>query len=140
MRKGIVSEGERLDMEWLSKAIESLQERSRTLIELANSLRYYLLDYVEIDQEAKKKFLSRDMDRLAELKERLSGLALFTAAEIEKVFISMAEKHNIKLGDIAQPARVAITGNTVSPGIFEVMEIVGHEKALKRLSKVVEEA
>lgn len=140
VRKGIVSEGERLDMEWLSKAIESLQERSRTLIELANSLRYYLLDYVEIDQEAKKKFLSRDMDRLAELKERLSGLALFTAAEIEKVFISMAEKHNIKLGDIAQPARVAITGNTVSPGIFEVMEIVGHEKALKRLSKVVEEA
>jgi glutamyl-tRNA synthetase len=57
--------------------------------------------------------------------------------EIEKAFMSIVEKHNLKLGSIAQPARVAITGVAASPGIFEVMEIVGKEKVLKRLSRVI---
>jgi len=74
---------------------------------------------------------------LSELHELLAGLADFTAAEIEKVFISLAEKHELKLGAIAQPARVAITGTTASPGIFEVMEVVGKEKVLKRLEKAI---
>jgi len=139
IKEGIISEGQKLDMEWLSRAVNSLKERARTLVELANSLRYYILDYVEIDPKAKEKFLKpENIKYLSELKELLSGLADFTAAEIEKVFHSFAEKHEIKLGAIAQPVRVAITGGTASPGLFEVLEIVGKDKVLKRLAKVIE--
>ena len=139
IREGIISEGQELDMEWLSKAVNSLKERVRTLVELANSLRYYILEYVEIDPKAKEKFLKpENIKYLSELHEILAGLTDFTAAEIEKVFHSFAEKHGIKLGAIAQPVRVAITGGTASPGLFEVLEIVGKEKVLKRLSKVIE--
>lgn len=139
IKKGIISEGQELDMEWLSRAVNSLKERVRTLVELASSLKYYILEYVEIDPKAKEKFLKpENIKYLSELHEILSGLTDFTAAEIEKVFHSFAEKHGIKLGIIAQPVRVAITGGTASPGLFEVLEIVGKDKALKRLSKVIE--
>lgn len=138
IRKGIVTEKQILNIKWLSRAIESLKERSRTLTELANSLRYYVFDYVEIDPKAQGKFLKpENIKYLSELKDTLPGLTEFTATEIEKVFMSIVEKYDIKLGSLAQPVRVAITGTTVSPGIFEVMEIVGKEKVLKRLEKVV---
>ncbi len=139
IKEGIISEGQELDMEWLSRAVNSLKERVRTLVELANSLRYYILEYVEIDPKAKEKFLKpENIKNLSELHEILTRLTDFTAAEIEKVFHSFAEKHGIKLGAIAQPVRVAITGGTASPGLFEVLEIVGKDKVLKRLSKVIE--
>ena len=139
VKESIISEGQEMDMEWLSKAVNSLKERVRTLVELANSLRYYILEYVEIDPKAKEKFLKpENIKYIFEFKKLLSGLSDFTAAEIEKVFHSFAEKHEIKLGIIAQPVRVAITGGTASPGLFEVIEIVGKEKVLKRLSKVIE--
>jgi glutamyl-tRNA synthetase len=139
IKEGIISEGQELDMEWLSRAVNSLKERVKTLVELANSLRYYILEYVEIDLKAKEKFLKpENIKYLSELKELLSGLSDFTAVEIEKVFHSFAEKHGIKLGAIAQPVRVAITGGTASPGLFEVLEIVGKDKVLKRLSMVIE--
>ncbi len=138
IREGIISEGQELDMEWLFKAVNSLKERVRTLVELANSLRYYMLEHVEIDPKAKEKFLKpENIKYLSELKELLSGLSDFTAAEIEKIFHAFAEKHGLKLGSIAQPVRVAITGGTASPGLFEVLEIVGKEKVLKRLLKVI---
>lgn len=138
IKEGIISERQQIDIDWLSKAVNSLKERSRTLVELANSLRYYILEYVEIDPKAKEKFLKPDnIKHLSELKELLSSLSDFTAAEIEKIFHAFAEKHGLKLGSIAQPVRVAITGGTASPGLFEVLEIVGKEKVIKRLSKVI---
>ncbi len=139
IKEGIISEGQELDMEWLSKAVNSLKERVRTLVELANSLRYYILEYVEIDPKAKEKFLKpENIIYLSELHEILSGLTDFTAIEIEKVFHAFVEKYGLKLGAIAQPVRVAITGGTASPGLFEVLEIVGKDKVLKRLAKIIE--
>ncbi|BCB97173.1 glutamate--tRNA ligase [Dissulfurispira thermophila] len=140
IKEGIITEGQRLDIDWLTKAVSTLKERAKTLVELANSLKYYILDYVEIDPKAKEKFLKPENIRhLSELKELLSGVLDFTAAEIEKVFHAFVEKHGLKLGAIAQPVRVAITGGTASPGLFEVLEIVGKDKVLKRLSKAIEE-
>lgn len=139
VRTGIIRDNEHLDKTWLSKAVRTLQERSKTLVELASSLKYYIHEHVEIDPKAKEKFLKPDNIKiLAELKEELERLSDFTAVELEKIFVSLAGKLSIKLGNIAQPVRVAITGSTASPGIFEVIEIVGRDKTLKRLEKVIE--
>lgn len=138
-REGIISKGQTLDIEWLSKAVNSLKERVKTLVELAHSLKYYILEYVEIDPKAKEKFLTAEnLKYLSELREILAGISDFKASELERVFYSYAEREGIKLGTIAQPMRVAITGGTASPGLFEVLEIVGKERVIKRLTKVLE--
>jgi glutamyl-tRNA synthetase len=134
----VVSEGRAIDKEWLSRAIKTLQERSRTLVELAQSLRYYIAEEVEYDEKARSKFLNqKSLPLLSELREELDRLTDFSATELEKVFSAILEGHGIKLGALAQPVRVAMTGGTVSPGIFEVIEIVGREKTLKRLDKAI---
>ncbi|OGW21226.1 MAG: glutamate--tRNA ligase, partial [Nitrospirae bacterium GWA2_46_11] len=106
IKEGIISEGRHIDMEWLSKAVNTLKERSRTLVELVSSLKYYILEYVEIDPKAKDKFLKpENLKYLSELNVILSGLSDFTAAELEKVFHAFADEREIKLGAIAQPVR-----------------------------------
>ncbi len=138
LKENIIKKGHVINTEWLSKAIDSLKERSKTLIELAHSLRYYIAEEVEYDSKAKAKFLNeKSYDLLRELKESLLNLNVFSSSEIEKVFESLSEKHGIKLGKLAQPTRVAVTGRAESPGIFEVLEIVGKEKTLKRLEKAI---
>jgi glutamyl-tRNA synthetase len=137
-KEKIIKEGQTLDKEWLSRAIITLKERSKTLIELAQSLRYYIAEDIEYNAKAKEKFLNeKNLANLIEVKDVLKTLDNFIAPEIEKAFMSIVEKFNTKLGNIAQPVRVAITGKTESPGIFEVLEIVGKEKTLKRLEKAI---
>lgn len=134
----IIQKGQIIDKQWLSKAIKTLQERSKTLVELANSLRYYIAEDVQFDEKAKAKFLNeKSKALLIELRDSLSSITDFTTTELEKIFKTIIEKHNAKLGALAQPVRVAMTGGTESPGIFEVLEILGKEKTLKRLDKAV---
>src|SRR4030043_330127 len=138
IKEKVISEGQPLDKEWLSKAIDTQKERARTLIELANSLRYYISEDVEYNEKAKIKFLNeKSLPYLIELKDSLVSISDFSASELEKVFTSIIEKHGIKLGNLAQPVRVAMTGRTESPGIFEVIEIAGKEKTLKRLEEAI---
>ncbi len=138
VKENIISEGQDLNKEWLSKAIKTLKERSKTLIELAGSLRYYIAEDVEYNEKAKAKFLNeKSRGLLIELNNRLTSVTDFSTQELEKVFKEIIEKHNIKLGSLAQPVRVAMTGGTESPGIYEVLEIVGKEKVLKRLEKAI---
>lgn len=138
VKEKIISKGQNIDSEWLAKAVNTLKERSKTLAELVNSLRYYIADEVEYNEEAKDKFLNKNsVDMLIELKENFKSMADFSAIELEKIFKAVVEKHGVKLGNLAQPVRVAVTGGTESPGIFEVLEIIGREKTLKRLEKAI---
>ncbi len=135
---GTIQKGQEIDKQWLSKAIKTLQERAKTLVELATSLRYYIAEDVEYNEKAKVKFLNeKSRDLLIELKQNIESLSDFSNGELEKVFKSIVEKHGIKLGALAQPVRVAITGGTESPGIFEVLEVLGKEKTINRLEKAI---
>jgi len=137
-REKIIREGQILDMQWLSRAIMTLRERAKTLVELATSLRYYIAEDVEYNEKAKAKFLNeKSLPLLTELKERMTSLAGFSVPEIEGIFREITERHSIKLGNLAQPVRVAVTGGTESPGIFEVLEVMGKEKTMRRLEKAI---
>jgi glutamyl-tRNA synthetase len=138
LREKIVSDSSLPDKGWLAKAIDTLKERSKTLLELAGSLRYYIEEDVEYNVKAREKFLNEKyLPNLMEAREALNGVDDFTTAGIEKVFTSLVARLNTKLGSVAQPVRVAITGKAESPGIFEVLEIVGKEKTMKRLDKAI---
>ncbi|MFN3481031.1 MAG: glutamate--tRNA ligase, partial [Thermodesulfovibrionales bacterium] len=138
IKDGTIEEGTELDFDWLSKAVKTLKERAKTLVELSKMLRYYIAEEVEYEEKARQKFLNPStFDYLVMIRDSLKGITEFTAQEIEKVFREIIEKHNLKLGQIAQPVRVAMTGGTESPGIFEVLEVMGKEKAIKRLDRAI---
>jgi glutamyl-tRNA synthetase len=70
---------------------------------------------------------------LSALADELQSVEPWTAANIESAFRAVIERLGLKLGKLAQPARVALTGGTASPGIFEVAELLGKERTLARI-------
>jgi glutamyl-tRNA synthetase len=139
VKEKVIEEGQTLDMPWLAKAVHTLKERSKTLVELAASLRYYIAKEVQFEEKAKKKFLNENSrELLMEIKDGLDSIDNFTESEIEKLFKAIVEKHEIKLGKLAQPVRVALTGGTQSPGIYEVLDVMGKDKTIRRLERAVE--
>jgi glutamyl-tRNA synthetase len=122
--------------DWIGKMVKTLRERARTLVELVDLASYYLADEVAIDPKAAAKFLKPDArPMLAELADRLSDVQPWEAGFIQKAFEQVMSERNLALGKIAQPVRVAVTGGSASPGIFEVLEVLGRERSLVRLRR-----
>ncbi|NJD55176.1 MAG: glutamate--tRNA ligase [Nitrospirae bacterium] len=137
-KEKIIEEGKELDMVWLGRAVKTLQERAKTLVELAASLRYYISDDIGFQEKAKEKFLTeKSLPLLRDLRNSLVSLTDFSHAGLEPVFKAVVEAHGVKLGALAQPVRVAVTGGTESPGIYEVLEVLGKERTLKRLDTAI---
>ncbi|NPA49835.1 MAG: glutamate--tRNA ligase [Thermodesulfobacteria bacterium] len=121
------------------KAVESVKPRARTLKEMAEMMRFYFVPEVEYEEKAARKFLTPEIaPALKELTKRLEALPSFEEDSLEKLFRDLAAEFQLKLKHIAQPVRVALTGRTVSPGLFEIMDILGKETVLKRLRKALE--
>ena len=134
-KDGLVTAGSEPDREWLKKLVTILTERSHTLVEMKTGAIPFIVDDITLDEKAKAKHLTPDVaPLLTELAEKLRTVEPFTHAELERVFNALVLEKGIKLGKLAQPVRVALTGGTVSPGIFDVIEVMGKEKTLKRIS------
>jgi glutamyl-tRNA synthetase len=126
------------DSVWLEKMIATLRERAKTLTELVESARYFLTEDFPVDEKAVKKFLTAELAApLQSLIEKLSALDDFTEASIEQAFSAVLKDFDLSMGKLAQPVRVALTGSTVSPGIHEVIAVLGKERALKRLQSAL---
>lgn len=120
-------------------AVITLQERSKTLTELAESGLFYFTQDIEIEEEGKKKFLKAEMGPpLVYLAELLEDLDPFKESGIAGCFEKVMERFSMNLGKIAQPARVALTGKRVSPGIYEVIRVLGKDDSVMRLRRAVD--
>ncbi len=118
--------------------IKTLQERAKTLSGMAASSLFYFAESVSYDEKAARKFLTPDRAEIFDdLIKRLGALDRFTEEGIEGVFGEILEKRDLKLGKLAQPVRVALTGGTFSPGIFETTAAMGRIMVLKRLNEAV---
>jgi len=123
----------------LVQVIHILQERSRTLVEMAESAKIYFAETIEYDPKAAQKFLTPDRAPILQtFLDRFSQLEQFDEASIQEVFDQVMAEGNLQLKDVAQPMRVALTGGTVSPGIHETVAAIGRDKTLKRLKAVIE--
>jgi glutamyl-tRNA synthetase len=139
VREGTVKSPDEIDRAYLARAIDSVRERSKTLVEMAKWLRFYFTDHIVYEDRAAAKFLTAETaPLLSQLVEGLERLSTFDEASIEQVFQRLMAAEGVTLGALAQPARVALTGGTVSPGIHEVMAILGRERVLSRLQKALE--
>lgn len=118
----------------LGRMLKTLQPRAKTLVELAEAAHFYLTERVTFDEKAVKKFLTPDGLAIVDhVRRKLSHAPHWTEEGLHTVFTSLMEELDLKLGKIAQPVRVALTGGTASPGIFEVMEVLGKDQTLARL-------
>ena len=129
---------ENLDNEKVKQAAVTLKMRSKTLLDMAEGACFYFQDRVTYDKKADDKFLKPNiLEMFEELQGRLEKTTDFAQAKLEEIFVAFLEENQIKLRKIAQPLRVALTGKTMSPGIFEVMEVLGKEKGLERIEKAI---
>ncbi|MCA9810011.1 MAG: glutamate--tRNA ligase [Candidatus Dadabacteria bacterium] len=122
----------------LEMIVKELGQRAKTLLDIVNSIGYFYAEEITFDEKAAEKFLTPETRTvLKDLSERIAS-GEFTSDGLHADFEKIMEERGIKMGAIAQPVRVALTGGTVSPGIFEVMEILGKEEVLKRLGRAVD--
>jgi glutamyl-tRNA synthetase len=128
------------DEAWLQKMIATLRERAKTLVELVDFAKFYLSDEIVIEPKAAAKFLKPEMaEPLAALASELETLeGDFNEAAIQAAFERVLGRFAMKLGQLAQPVRVALTGGTVSPGIYEVIAVLGRARTVLRLRRALE--
>lgn len=122
--------------EWLAQLVVLVKERAKTLVEMVEWVRPYFGPVASFEEAAAKKFLTPDnAPILSKLVERFEGFPVFEKVEWEAAFKKLVEEEGVKMGHLAQPVRVALTGRTASPGLFEVMEVLGRDRTLLRLRR-----
>jgi len=137
-RRGIAVP-EKLPDDWRKAVFAAAAERSRTLLEMADQVSCLYTEDVTIEPEAATKGFKGDpVPVLEKVADRLKSVEPFERAAIEAAFQEMMERTGVKLGALAQPVRAAVTGRAVSPGIFEVLELVGRDRALSRIAAAVD--
>ena len=118
----------------LLSAMAGLKERAKTLEELADSTAYLFADRpLPIEPKAEAILADGGRAAIAGMLPRLEAVANWSAAALETVVREFAEAEGLKLGKAAQPLRAALTGRTTSPGVFDVLEVLGRDESLARL-------
>ena len=119
-------------------AIDLVKPRARRLPDIVSQLRPFISDHIQRDEAAVAKHLSPDlMPHLLAWRERLTNLEPFDAATTETALRAVADERGIKAGVLIHATRVAVTGQAVSPGLFDVLALVGRERVLRRLDEAV---
>ncbi|EPZ49037.1 glutamate--tRNA ligase [Alicyclobacillus acidoterrestris] len=120
---------------WLRTAIEFVLSRSRNAADLVEGLRYYFQPVDAYDPTGvKKQFADPDVsDRLRRIAKRLLEVSPFTTAVVEREFRSLIEEMGVKGGKLIHPTRLALTGVTVGPGLFDIMVLLGRDECVSRL-------
>ena len=122
----------------LMSAMPGLKPRASTLVDLAERARFYVVPRpIPLDENAAKLLDGPARERLARLAEALQAARSWDQAGLEAAVRAQAEAAGVKLGQLAQPLRAALTGATASPGIFEVMAVLGRDEVLGRLADAV---
>src|SRR5262249_43229619 len=130
------------DRGWLARVVDTLKERAQTLVELVEAGRFYFERPREYEAKAAQKlFTAEGAQRLHRLARRLDRLARrlgepdgFTHEAIEALYREQAAALGLKLVDLAQLTRLAVTGKTASPPLFEVLALLGRDETLARLT------
>jgi glutamyl-tRNA synthetase len=124
--------------EQLLTAMPSLKERAKTLVDLIDSAHFLLADRpLVLDEKAKALLTEPAKALLHDIAQQLAGLEPWTSVTTEQAVRTFAEGHGAKLGTVAQPLRAALTGRTTSPGIFEVLAVLGKVECLGRIADQV---
>jgi len=140
-KKGLIKEElSANEYNFLKRVTTVVKERARTLVELADAAEYFYIDQFEYDPKGIKKVFKKEdaAELMSTLTEELQALEPFDAESTEKLFQSLSEKTGLSPGKLIQPARLAVTGRTGGPGLFEILDLLGKEKTIARMKKAIE--
>jgi glutamyl-tRNA synthetase len=127
------------DLAYLARVVPTLSARCKTLVEMAAAARFYFLDPRPYEEKAAAKFLTPAAAlTLKEIATRLAKLPDPSEEAVNQLFADLAQATGQKMVNLAQPVRVALTGKTASPGLFEIIHILGREEALRRINQAIE--
>ena len=116
--------------------VKAQQERAKTLVEMATNSVFFYQDFEQFDEKAAQKNLNAAArPALAQLRERFAALADWRAEPIHQAVLATAEALGEKLGKVAQPLRVAVSGGTVSPPIDVTVYLIGRERTLAGVAR-----
>ena len=123
------------DRDLLIRAMPELKARAHTLLELADNAAFLFAKRPIAPDAAASALLTREsLDALKQAHEALAALAKWDAGSVEATIRDVAESAGLKLGKLAQPLRAALTGRTTSPGIFDVLVLLGRDESLGRIA------
>ena len=127
---------------WLARLVELLRPRAKRLTDFVDKGRPFLVDDVEYDADAVKKHLSSPdaLAHLAAVRDTCAAAEAFTAAALEPAIRALADARGVKAGVLIHPTRVAVVGRAESPGIFEVLELLGRDRAIARMDRAHQNA
>lgn len=132
------AKNENLDGKTLAPILKLYRERATTLVEFADALKPFFVSAIEIDEAAQQKFFAQDLTKeFRLLKDRFGALSDFSAAPIEEAFRAAVSELGVSTKHLIHPLRVALSGKTVGPGMFEFIEALGRERTLERIERVV---
>lgn len=133
---GLLDEAQSVPRKWLVQLVVLVRERTKTLVDMVEWVKPYFGEAVVWDEEAASKFLTpATAPALRKLMERFQSLPGFSKQAWEEQFKRLVEEEGMKMGQLAQPVRVALTGRTASPGLFDVIEVLGRDRTLFRLEQ-----
>lgn len=126
--------------EWIKDVVTAVGDRLKTLTQIVDYAGSFFVDKLEYDEKAVQQRLKKDYvpKMLEDLKARLRTAEPFDEANLEEVIRAFAEESGLSASKIIHPLRVALTGKSVGPGIFETVALLGREKAIQRLDEGIE--
>jgi len=126
------------DIDYVKEVVSTLKARAKTLSEMAKMADFYFLEEIIYDSDAAKKFLvPRVKGAIIEFMEALEKLPDVSQSTLENVFKDIQARHHLSTRKFAQAIRVALVGRPASPGLFEIMAILGKKRILPRLKKAI---
>jgi glutamyl-tRNA synthetase len=135
----VAQRGVTASTEQIARALPTIRERARTFVEAADMLDYFFRAEPQMDEKASAKFLVKDVaERLTSFRDALAKASEWTEAELEAKANEYLASAGLQIKDVAQAARVALTGRSASPGLYQVLAVLGRETSLARLTKAAE--
>jgi len=125
------------EMRHIERVVDAVRSRVRTLAEVAGAASYFFRPLESYDDKGWRKYLARPgaADLLAQAREALAAVEPFTAAATEAAYRALVERLQIPSGDLFHATRVAVSGRTMGPGLFDIIELLGRDETLRRLAE-----
>ena len=140
IKKGLVSEDEvENKYDYIKRVVSAVREKVKLLSEVADASEYFFKDIDEYDPKGVEKRFKKDnvIELLTKGKQALEKASDFSVEGVEKAYRDLIDELGIKGGDIIHPTRLALSGRTVGPGLFDIISILGKEECLRRMDKAI---
>lgn len=139
-KEGIIAaEPTEAELRLARAAIALTRDRAKTLVELADGVRYFFQDDWGYDEKGVRKHFAPagTAERLQQARERVANVQPFSSEALEGAYRTLADELGVKAAQLIHPTRLAVSGRTIGPGLFELMALLGREKCLARLDRAI---